>query len=196
VAGVDETLLVAMLGRASGRHLHALAHNRDPRIVRTGVRRRSIGGQRALGRTRRSLAEVDTIVVGLVDRLARRLRTGGRACRTVVLRLRFADFSRATRSHSLPQATTETRTLLRVARGLLVSAAPVVRAQGLTLVGVSLSNLVDEGAIQLALPLDGGRGAALDTALDDVRDRFGAEAVTRAVLLGRNPGVVMPLLPD
>ena len=196
VAGVDEALLVAMLGRASGRHLHALAHNRDPRVVRTGVRRRSIGGQRALGRARRSHEEIDTIVVGLVDRLARRLRVGGRACRTVVLRLRFADFSRATRSHTLPQATTETRALLGVTRGLLASAAPVVRTQGLTLVGVSLSNLVDEGTLQLAIPFDRGREAALDAALDDVRDRFGAEAVTRAVLLGRSPGVVMPLLPD
>jgi DNA polymerase-4 len=196
VASLDEALLVAMLGRASGRHLHALAHNRDPRPVRRGVRRRSIGSQRALGRRSRSVEEVDAILVAIVDRLGRRLRKAKRACRTVMLRLRFSDFSRATRSHSLPQATTETNAILDVARSLLAAARPLIEAQGLTLVGISLSNLVDEGAIQLALPLERPHDAALDAALDEVRERFGADAVLRAVLLGRDPGVVMPLLPD
>jgi DNA polymerase-4 len=185
-----------MLGRAAGRHLHALAHNRDPRPVRVGRRRGSIGGQRALGRTPRSLDEIDAIVVGLVDRLGRRLRRGRRACRTVVLRLRFADFSRATRSHTLSQATTETQAILDVARGLLAAATPTIEAQGLTLVGLALTSLEDDRAIQLALPFERRAAAALDLALDEVRERFGATAVTRAVLLGRNPGVVMPLLPD
>jgi DNA polymerase IV len=196
VAQLEEALLVAMLGPAAGRKLHALSHNRDPRPVRVGRRRRSIGGQRALGRKPRSLEEIDAIVVGLVDRLARRLRRGRRACRTVVLRMRFADFSRATRSHTLPQATTETDAILDVARGLLAAATPTIRAQGLTLVGLSLTNLVDEGAIQLALPFERRLDVALDAALDEVRERFGASAVTRAVLVGRSPGVVMPLLPD
>jgi DNA polymerase-4 len=185
-----------MLGRATGRHLHALAHNRDPRPVRVGRRRRSIGSQRALGRRSRSHEEIDAIVVAIVDRLARRLRKARRACRTVVLRLRFSDFTRATRSHTLPQATTETEMILATARGLLAAATPLIQAQGLTLVGLSLSNLVDEGSIQLVLPLERGHDAALDAALDEVRERFGSDAVTRAVLLGRNPGVVMPLLPD
>ena len=196
VARLDENVLIAMLGRASGRHLHALAHNRDPRPVRVGRRRRSIGAQRALGRRPRSMEEIDAIVVGLVDRLARRLRTARRACRTVVLRLRFADFSRATRSYTLRQATTETQAILGTARGLLAAATPAIQAQGLTLVGLSLTNLEDSRAIQLALPFDRRQDAALDAALDEVRDRFGSAAVTRAVLLGRNPGVVMPLLPD
>ena len=96
-----EAALVSMLGRASGRHLHALAHNRDPRPVHVGRRRGSIGSQRALGRSPRSLDAIDTVVVGLVDRVTRRMRTAGRVGRTVVLRLRFDDFSRATRSHTL-----------------------------------------------------------------------------------------------
>jgi DNA polymerase-4 len=196
VARLDEQVLIWMLGRAAGRHLHALAHNRDPRPVRVGRRRRSIGAQRALGRRPRSLEDVDAIIVGLVDRLAHRLRGARRACRTVVLRLRFADFSRATRSHTLPQATTETQAILDAARGLLAAATPMIRAQGLTLVGLSLTNLVDEGAIQLALPFERRHDAALDAALDEVRDRFGSTAVTRAVLLGSSPGLAMPLLPD
>jgi DNA polymerase-4 len=196
VARLGEPALVDLLGRAAGRHLHALANNRDPRSIHVGRRRRSIGGQRALGRRPRSHEEIESIVVGLVDRLARRLRRGERACRTVILRLRFADFTRATRSHTLREATTETETILASARGLLAVATPLIRAQGLTLVGLSLTSLEDARAIQLALPFEERHDAALDAALDEVRERFGADAVTRAVLLGRRQGVVMPLLPD
>jgi DNA polymerase IV len=195
VAALDEQVLVWMVGGAMGRQLHALAHNRDARPVRVGRRRRSIGSQRALGRRPRSMEEIDATVVAIVDRLARRLRKGRRACRTVVLRLRFADFTRATRSLTVPQATTETRELLAVARGLLADATPLIRAQGLTLVGLSLTNLVDEDRIQLALPLEPSL-SPLDAALDEVRERYGADAITRGVLLGRDPGVVMPVLPD
>jgi DNA polymerase IV len=196
VAGLGEAALVSVLGRASGRHLHALAHNRDPRPVQVGRRRRSIGAQRALGRTPRSPEALDTIVVALVDRLARRLRAARRVCRTVTLRMRFDDFSRATRSHTLPEATAQTQTILFTARGLLAAAMPMIRRQGLTLVGVALANLHDDGAIQLALPFDRRRAAALDATLDDLRDRFGSAAVTRAVLLGRDQGLSVPLLPD
>jgi DNA polymerase IV len=196
VAQLAETALVSILGRASGRHLHALAHNRDPRPVQVGRRRRSIGAQRALGRTPRSPDALDAIVLALVDRLARRLRAARRVCRTVVLRLRFDDFSRATRSHTLSEATAQTQTILATARGLLTTATPMIERQGLTLVGVSLANLHDDGAIQLALPFDRQRAGTLDATLDSVRDRFGSAAVTRAVLLGRDQGLSVPLLPD
>ena len=196
VAQLAETTLVSLLGRASGRHLHALAHNRDPRRVQVGRRRRSIGAQRALGRRPRSPAALDAIVVGLVDRVARRLRAARRVCRTVVLRLRFDDFSRATRSHTLVEATAENRVILATARELLRGGAPLIERQGLTLVGLTLGNLEDDGAVQLALPFDRHGGAALDVTIDHVRDRYGTDAITRAVLLGRDQGVTMPLLPD
>jgi DNA polymerase-4 len=196
VAQLAEPALVAMLGRASGRHLHALAHNRDPRPVQVGRRRGSIGSQRALGRARRSPDALDAIVVGLVDRVTRRMRTAGRIGRTVVLRLRFDDFSRATRSHTLPWATSHTHTILTAVRGLLATAMPMIRQQGITLVGVAVANLDNDGAIQLPLPFDAYGGLALDAALDNVRERFGSAAVTRAVLLGRDEGLTVPLLPD
>jgi DNA polymerase IV len=194
VAQLTERVLVEMLGRAGGRQLHALAHNRDPRRVRTGRRRSSMGAQRALGRGPRSAASLDAALVALVDRLTRRLRAAQRVCRTVVLRLRFSDFSRATRSHTLAEATAHTPTILSAARALLAGAMPMIERQGLTLIGISLSNLENDDAVQLALPLD--RRRALDATLDTVRDRFGSEAITRAALVGRDPGIVMPLLPD
>ncbi|SEQ15555.1 DNA polymerase IV [Lentzea albida] len=196
VAALGEAALVSMLGRAAGRHLFALAHNEDPRPVQTGRRRRSIGSQRALGRRERSRSDLDAVLASLVDGVSRRLRSGDRACRTVVLRLRFADFSRATRSHTLRSPTTETSVLLAMARELLGAAMPLVRGRGISLLGVSFTNLQDDSPMQLVLPFEEQKPAALDAALDGVRERFGARSVTRAVLLGRDPGVSVPLLPD
>jgi DNA polymerase-4 len=196
VAQLDEAELVALLGRAWGRHVHALAHNRDPRPVQVGRRRRSIGSQRALGRSPGSAAAADATVVALVDRVTRRMRAAGRVGRTVVLRLRFDDFSRATRSHTLPHATAHTYTILTTVRELLTTARPMIERQGLTLVGIAVANLDDGGAVQLALPLDRHSGDALDAAIDAVRARFGPSAITRAVLLGRDQGLEVPLLPD
>jgi DNA polymerase IV len=196
VAQLAEAALVSLLGRASGRHLHALAHNRDPRPVDARRRRRSMGAQRALGRSPTSLAEVDASLIGLVDRVTRRMRTAGRVGRTVVLRLRFDDFSRATRSHTLPEATAGTEAILRTARGLLAASVPLIERGGITLVGVAVSNLGDGRAVQLALPFERRGSDALDAALDEVRLRFGSAAITRAVLLERGEGLSMPLLPD
>ena len=195
VAGLDEGLLVYMLGRASGRHLHALAHNRDPRPVQTGRRRRSIGSQRAMGRRPKSFEEIDSSVIAIVDRVARRLRAGRRLCRTVVLRLRFDDFTRATRSLTMPRLTGQSAEILETARALLARATPLIETRGITLVGISLTNLEDADRIQLTLT-DDWRPDALDAALDQVRDRFGSDAITRGVLVGRDPGIAMPLLPD
>jgi DNA polymerase IV len=202
VARLDETVLVAILGRASGRHLHALAHNRDPRAVVVGRRRGSIGSQHACGRSRRSRSPdaIDEIVVALVDRVTRRMRAASRVGRTVVLRLRFDDFTRATRSHTLPHATAHTETVLATVRELVAVTMPKIARDGVTLVGVSVGNLSDDSAVQLPLPFGRASGSALDTALDTaldgVRDKFGAAAVTRAVLLGKRTGEPMPMLPD
>ena len=195
VARLDEAALVSMLGVASGRHLHALAHNRDPRPVEVGRRRRSIGSQRALGRSPKSRDTIDAVALELVDRVTRRMRAARRVGRTVVLRLRFDDFSRVTRSHTLVRATAQTQTVLATVRALLATTMPMIERRGLTLVGVAVGNL-DTDAGQLVLPLDRRSPTALDAAVDEVRDRFGSTAITRAALLGRDPGLTMPLLPD
>ena len=196
VAELGEVVLTSILGRASGRHLHALAHNRDPRPVQVGRRRGSIGSQHALGRAPKTADAIDTVLIGLVDRVTRRMRAARRVGRTVTLRLRFDDFTRATRSHTLAQATAHTETVLAVARALLALATPLIERRGITLVGVAVSNLHDDRAVQLALPFDHHRGTMLDGAVDDVRDRFGTGSVTRGVLLGRDTGLSVPLLPD
>ena len=185
LAELPRAELMSLLGKATGRHVHAIAHNRDPRRVRAGRGRRSLGSQRALGRAARSPEELDAVVIALSDRVARRMRAAGFAGRTVVLRVRFRDYARASRSRTLARPTAATATILAAARALLAAAMPEIERRGITLLGLTLLNLEDDHE-QLALPLDGAESAALDEAVDDVRDRFGTGAVTRAAVLDLN----------
>jgi DNA polymerase IV len=200
VAELSESTLSSLLGAAMGRQLYALSRNIDRRRVHTGSRRRSVGAQRALGRAgnRMSTAEIDAVVVNLIDRITARMRAAGRSGRTVVLRLRFDDFSRATRSRTLPWATSSTQPILAAARQLVAAVAPAIAQRGLTLVGFAVSGIDRTGAQQLMLPFSEAeaRPLAVDAAVDEVRRRYGKSALTRAVLVGRDPGFEMPHLPD
>lgn len=197
VAELSESTLASLLGVAMGRRLYALSRNIDRRRVDTGVRRRSVGAQRALGRAgnRMSANEIDAVVVNLIDRITARMRAAGRTGRTVVLRLRFDDFIRATRSRTLPWATSSTQPILAAARQLVASAAPAIAQRGLTLLGFAVSGIDRSGAQQLMLPFD-ANSLAVDAAVDQVRRRFGKSALTRGVLIGRDSGMEMPHLPD
>ncbi|MEN3221582.1 DNA polymerase IV [Mycolicibacterium porcinum] len=198
VAELSESALGTMVGGAMARQLYALSRNIDRRRVTTGVRRSSVGAQRALGRrgNTMSAAEVDVVVVNLVDRITRRMRGAGRTGRTVVLRLRFDDFGRATRSHTLPRATASTDAVLAAARALVTAAAPLIAERGLTLIGFAVSNIDHAGSQQLELPFESEPDpVAIDGAIDEVRQRFGNAMLTRGVLVGRDPGLEMPTLP-
>ena len=203
----QEAELTHAVGKASGRHLHALANLRDPRPVVVGRRRGSIGSQSAFGRQHRSFEELETLLAALVDRVARRLRAGERTGRTFTLRLRFDDYTRATRSATIPRSTAATATWLETGRRVLREARPLIEERGCTLLGITISGLDDARSEQLELPLglerldrrDGAGpqgGREIDRALDAIKDRFGKQAVTRAVLVGRHVGHEMPTLPD
>lgn len=195
VAEMFESELVQLLGQGAGRHLHALAHNRDPRPVQTGKRRGSMGAQHAIGRGDHSPEEVDLALLTLVDRVTARMRAAGRTGSTVTIRLRFGDFTRSTSSHTLPRPTAHTVTVLDVARQLLATRAAEISSKGITLIGVSLGSLDDQPA-QLALPIDVTSGAELDDAIDAIRDKFGSKSLRRAVQLGSNDHSAVPQLPD
>ncbi len=195
VARLQVGALTSILGPAAGRHIHALAHNLDPRPVETRVRRRSIGSQHALGRRKRSRSEIDDVLLGLVDRVTRRLRTGERVARTVTLRFRHDDMSRATRSHTLDQATHDTDTVLEAARRLLDARWDDLQSTGLTLLGLALSNLEDADAVQLGLPFTARSRPDRDAVVDQVREKFGSGAITRAGIVSHSH-IEMPQLED
>jgi DNA polymerase-4 len=149
-----------------------------------------------LGWRPKSANDIDASAVAIVDRVTRRMRAAGRVGRTVVLRMRFDDFSRATRSHTMERPTASSHTSLDAVRALLTTAMPLIEQQGLTCIGVAVTNLDNDDAIQLVLPFDRHCDGALDAALDEVRERFGSSAIGRALLLGRDQGLSVPLLPD
>ncbi len=196
VAALSPEALVGIVGPAAGRQLHALAHNRDPRRVETGRRRRSIGSQQALGRRGRTREEIDVVLWRLVDRITRRMRTAGRVGRTITLRFRFDDFARATRSHSLPERTASTAVVQATAAAVLDATWPIIHERGLTLIGVSVGDLRDDRAVQLVLPFHASADTRLDVAIDAVRDRFGTAALQRATTMRGDPGLQLPMLPD
>ena len=194
---LDRRALQAIVGRAAGAHLHALVHGRDPRPVRAREGRGSFGSQSALGTRPKSPEAIDATLLALAERVTRRMRAKGRAGRTVVLRLRFGDFARATRSRTLPRSTATTRTVLEAARGLYAQARPTIERRGLTLIAVAVANLDPRDAgVQLELPLDGASVDALDAVVDEVRDRIGPKALTRATLLHRDARLAAWLFPD
>lgn len=195
VAELGEPMLASLVGRAMGHRLFSLSRNVDHRKVKTGTRRSSVGAQRALGRGHHSADEIDATVCMLVDRVTRRMRAARRTGRTVVLRLRFDDFSRASRSRTLPLATSSTAPVLAAARGLVAAAGPLIGDRGLTLIGFAVANIDRSGAQQLEFPFDGAQ-SDLDRAVDLVRGRYGIAALTRATLLGARAHPEMPHLPD
>ncbi len=183
VAALDCNQLVAIVGQGAGHHLHALAHNRDPRHVVVGRRNRSIGSQRSFPNGRYSRAEVEATLLDTCDRVGRRLRQSHQVARTVTLRLRFGDFQSATRSTTFPQATFHTKAVHDAARDLLAAAWPLAEERGLTKVGVAVSNLGPDDAVQLALPLFSADSAPLDGAVDRIRESFGHRSIARAATL-------------
>ena len=194
IARTPETSLVAIVGGHAGRRLLAIATNRDLRPVRSGRRRRSYGAQRALGLRRYRRGEVEPSLDALVDRVTRRMRTAHRVGRTVILRMRFGDYSRATRSATLTRATSESRPIKLAARGLLEAARDVIEGRGLTMVGITVTNVEPDGSgVQLRLPVDRPT-EALDAALDELRERYAAAAITRATNIDRNPQLTADLL--
>lgn len=196
VASLPTDALVAMLGRAVGQSLAALAHNYDPRPVTNDRQRRSVGAQAALPASSWSTVTTEAVTLQLVDTVAARLRAAGVVGRTVTIRLRFRDFTRASRSHTLPVATAATTAILAAVRTLVAGATPTMEHRGLTLLGVTVGNLMEASPERhpsqlslesAAMSADGSGGdrdaAALDAALDQVRNRFGSGAITRATLL-------------
>lgn len=188
--------LAMWLGPAAAHSLASLVRNQDPRPVRRRARAKSVGSQQALGRGLTDLAEMDGVVLSLADRVGRRMRAKDRVGRTVTVRVRFPGPRLVTRSETLDTAIAGTSAIEAVARRLL-RAAIDDPTEPATLIGISVSGLVDDEAVQMDLGLDPGEvdrtgtqaadtGAAVDRSVDEIRRRFGNAAVTRAGLLGRS----------
>jgi len=193
VAVIDEHALVGALGRALGRHLHALARNDDPRAVVAERDTKSIGAEETFAADLDTFAECERELVRLTDRACARLRTAGLTARTVNVKIRFGDFETRTRARTLADATDVSSVVLDEARALL---ADFDVGRGVRLLGVALSRLDSVTGTQTTLDLTGdaqserrrhtARRAAVERAVDEVRDRFGSRAVGPATLVDPN----------
>jgi DNA polymerase-4 len=201
VAALPEASLVHTLGDAQGRHLHALARNRDDRAVEPDQAPKSIGHEETFPRDVADRSVLERELLRMAEQVTTRLRRAGLAGRTVSLKLRYGDFRTLTRSRTSAERTDVAAQIGAVARSLLdaLDVSPGVR-----LLGVSVSQLGDTGAIQEQLPLSGegerapteGRTAAVERSVDAARQRFGTAAVERATLLGRGAGSNAPTRED
>ncbi|HEX3406739.1 MAG TPA: DNA polymerase IV [Caulobacteraceae bacterium] len=182
-----------LLGRAAGRKLKALAWNSDPRVIQRERRAHSAGAQSALGLRPATEPVFRPVLQHLADRIARRLRAKDRPCRTVTVRVRFADLRSVTRALTLPAPISATTTLMEVAVDLVRAVlADHPGERTISLLAISGSNLGEDPFPQLELPFrladDGRRPGAskgmarlrADRAVDAIRDRFGQEAVNYA----------------
>ncbi len=195
LAASSDVALRSLLGNALGTKVGALAANRDERRVRPVGRASSVGAQSAFGRRDISPDLVRQVLGHLADRVAGRLRAKQRAGRTVTVRVRFADMRAVTRSHTGRFAVSTTLTLTEIAERLVHKAlADHPDREQISLLAISVSNLVDQPVLQLDLPLargeaDSGGDAerpgsplgsarwAVDHSIDAVRRRFGRSAV-------------------
>jgi DNA polymerase-4 len=172
----------AFLGNANGRHLHQLANALDDRAVIPEQRPKSIGHEETFARDHHELETLQREAVRMADAVAGRLRRHRLAGRTVTIKVRFHDFRTITRAVTLSGAVDSGPAVSRAAKELLDQVDP---SSGVRLLGVSVSNLVEDGARQLTL--DEGVGQGWDDAsraVDDIRSRFGDEAIAPAALRG------------
>ena len=195
--------LERIVGRAVGAKLSALAHNRDPRDVRTRHRAQSAGAQSALGKKPAHEQVFRPTLRHLADRVASRLRAKSRPGRTVTVRVRFADVHSVTRSITLDAPIAATASLAEIAEDLVRAAlADHPQEKSVSLLAISVSQLEEHWKLQLELPLGladetrrpgTNRGMArwtADRAVDRIRDRFGWEAVGYgSVMLGPSRSV-------
>jgi len=203
LAAVSPSALQRMLGQAAGAKLGSLAANADPRRIQTTRRASSVGAQSALGRRVATEQLLRATLGFLADRVASRLRANARAGRTITVRVRFTGLRSVTRSVTLRYAISTTRTLTQLSVGLATAALgdhPDERE--ITLLAVSVSNLVAESAVQLEFPLEigddplrpgtvaGSARWALDRTMDRVRDRFGRDSLGHAAVVFREAGGV------
>jgi DNA polymerase IV len=171
-----------------GKHgplLHELARGVDERPVEPFAPPKSMGAEQTFGTDHRDMERLSATLRSQAERVARELRAEGYTGRTVTLKLRFADFSTITKSHT-DDPTQDGLKIYREASALL---ARVPLRRPVRLIGVSVSELGPAGAGQLSLlGPDTARRERLARALDRLVERFGDESIRPASLLTRREG--------
>jgi DNA polymerase IV len=205
LAAIPVETLVRRLGKASGLHLSALANGEDSSPVTPNRPAKSIGHEETFAQDLVDPAELERHVLRMAESVATMLRGSSSAARTVTVKVKFSDLSLQTRSHTLGQAVTTGGAIGQVAASLLAGIHP---GEGIRLLGVSASGLVEGGGNQLSFDLGDGRDEGTQSAtsleqswhdataaVDAIRDKFGRAAVGTASMVSED-GVQVPARRD
>jgi DNA polymerase-4 len=177
LAAIDERTLAAALGRHQAHHLCSLATGHDERPVESDRDVKSIGHEETFAQNTHLLSEMRSHLVRLADAVSSRLRKANVGARTLTLKVRFDDgFTTITRSTTSREASDSAEVIVMLLEPIMETIDPT---PGVRLVGVSASNL---GPVFHQMTLDeaadvGPEFGATDGALDEIRDRFGADAI-------------------
>jgi DNA polymerase-4 len=180
LAAVPIPVLTRRIGSTMGRHLAALARGEDPRSVTTDTVVRSVSVEETFSTDLIDVSDVERAVLALCDKLAGRLRRSGEAGRTVTLKVRYGDFSTITRSQTSSTSITTTAELWDISRRLLIRTEAGERP--VRLLGIGVASLEATGT-PAQLAFDQSPTHAASTAAEQVRARFGDEALRPARLL-------------
>lgn len=187
------TSLRATVGAASAERLHALANGRDARGVETSREEKSIGHEETFATDVSDAETLERELLRLSTRTSERLRGAGLEARTIAIKVRWDTFETLSRSRTLQEPTNATQRVYRTARELFESVAPGGRPKRpVRLIGVRAEQLVDEGSESVALWDEDEQWRAVDSAVDEVRERFGSGGLTSARLLGGRGEIVDP----
>jgi DNA polymerase-4 len=178
---MSETALARLVGDYA-RELKWRAHGHGSAALNPNRRARSVSRETTLARDSIDRDHLETLLTRFVGRIAAQLRAEGLVARTIVLKLRHADFHTVTRRRTLETATDLDIELLVPARTLFASAFAEarIRRQGIRLIGVAATNLAGAAPADLFEPTERARLRDLTDAVDLVRKRFGFDAVTPA----------------
>jgi DNA polymerase-4 len=205
LAAIPPETLVRRIGKASGLHLAALARGDDPSPVTPDRPAKSIGHEETFSQDLVDRHELERHVLRMAESVATMLRGASSAARTVTVKVKFRDLSLQTRSHTMARAITTGGALGQVAATLLAGIDP---GEGIRLLGVSASGLVEGGGDQLSFDLgddrdDGTQSATsreqswqdATAAIDAIRGKFGQSAVGSASMV-TDEGVRVPARRD
>jgi DNA polymerase-4 len=197
IAQIPVATLQRELGQAAGAHLAALAWGRDERPVISRTPEKSIGAEETFPSDVDDPEVIRRELLRLSGRTARGLRAAGALARTVVIKLRLANFTTITRSRTLPEPTDVAQIIYTTACALYSASGLDSRAR-LRLVGVRANGLVpaSRAATQLTFGQRETGWRDAEQALDRISGRFGADSVRPAALVtGQRQGPV-PRPPD
>ena len=181
LAKTDIGVLSGLLGEGTAMMLHNYANGIDPSpVVSSRDEIKSIGHEMTYPEDLTRIEDILRELLVLVDKTAYRLRQKGQKGKTISIKIKFNDFTLITRAHTISEVTDSADCIYQVAKELVTSCKI---AKPIRLLGVTVSNFEDDSIKQLSLFSQDNDRKKLDSMLDEIRGKYGFDAIKRAASL-------------